>query len=118
MGNMFTRFLNLVEDHVELAHLEYRYESSQTWRKLGFSALAAFCAVTAIAFFQIAMIIGLVKAGVPLYALCLLFGGLYSGGAAWIYMRYGNRDKRVGEPFQGSREELARSFQWIHHLLS
>jgi len=110
--------LDLVEDHIELAHLEYRYEKDESWRRLGIGALVSFCALSAFLFIQIAVILALRKAGLPLYAICLLFAALYAASAVWIHQRFNKRNPAAGEPFQGSREELTRSFQWIHRLLS
>ena len=115
---LLPQILNLIEDHIELAHLEYRYEKTQSWRQLGVGALTAFCALSAFLFIQVAAILGLVRAGVPLYAICLGLGVVYTVCGFIFYRRFGHRDPRAGEPFQGSREELTRSLQWIQHLLS
>ena len=118
MAEILNHVLELVEDHVELAHLEYRYERDQSWRRLAVGAITAVCVLGSCLFFQIALLLGLMKAGIPLYVLCLFFGVVYAGASALIYRRFGKRDPRLGESFQGTREEFTRSLQWIHRLFS
>jgi hypothetical protein len=115
---LFRSILDLLKDHVELAHLEYRFESGEGRRVLGIWALAALCVLFSLAFLHAALIIGLLKLGVPLYALCLGFAALYAAGGFSLYRRWGKRDPRAGEAFQGTREEAEKSLQWIHQLLS
>jgi len=112
------RVLSLLEDHVELAHLEYRFESDQARREAAFCGAAVLCAFLGFTFLQIALIIGLLRIGIPLYVLCLFFSVFYGCAGVFIYHRYGKRDPRVGEPFQGTREEAGKSLRWIHQLLS
>ena len=115
---MLNQVVDLIKDHIELAHLECSYEKAQSGRRLGVGALIAFCGLCSFLFIQLAAIIGLLKLGIPLYGVCLGFGALYALVGTWIYRRFGHRDSRAGEPFQGSREELLRSLQWIQQLLS
>ena len=118
MGEVLNHIVNLIEGHLQLAHLEFRYEHDQSRRRFWVLGLVILCGLWAFLFLHIALLIGLAKAGLPLYAICLFLGGVYAGAGALIYRRFGIRETRAGEPFQGSRDELNRSLKWIHQLLS
>ena len=110
--------LGLLEDHGKLADLEFQYEIDAGRRRLVALAFAALCFASALAFIQIVLIDALVHAGVPFYAACLGFAGLWGTLSVVIYKYVGRRDARSGVPFKGSREEFRRSLQWTQNLFS
>lgn len=112
------RVIGLLQDHVELGTLECHYESSQTRRRVCAIFLGVVFGLTAFVFVQVAMIQGLLRAGLPLWAFSLLAAAFYGTLAGTIYHRWGRRDPRAGAPFQASGEELKRNLQWIRQNLS
>ena len=110
--------LGLLEDHLELAQLECRYESERARRRLITLALAALCFVSAFVFMQIVLTRALMQRGWSLSGACLALGVLWSVVGGWIYLKAGRRDPRVPEAFEGTRQELRRSLQWMQKHIS
>ena len=108
----------VLEEYFELFQLECRYESEVGRRRLVAGACAALCLVTAFVFIQIALVDGLLHVGVPLYAAVLGLALVWSAIGFWIFHQFGQRDVRVGEPFEGTRHELRRNLQWMQKHLS
>jgi uncharacterized membrane protein YqjE len=116
--SLVNQFFGLLEDHLELVGLEYRYESDHLRRVLGFGMAAGVFALSAFVFLQIALVQALLAVGLSLSAAVLLLGGLYAAVSLGIYYRYCKRDPRTGVPFQTSLNELDRSIRWIHQHFS
>jgi uncharacterized membrane protein YqjE len=110
--------LSLLEDHMELASLEWEYEKAQSMRRLGALAGAALLVVTAFAFLQVAIVQGLVAFGLSLPVASLVLAGVYGIAAAGLMATSGRRDPRAGEPFQGTRAEIKRNLRWIRQIFS
>jgi len=110
--------LSLLEDHLELGQLEYRYESAVGRRRLWVLALAVLCLVSAFVFIQIVLTMALRHWGFPLYAACLALAFVWATAGVLIYQKFGQRDPRVPGPFEGTRQELRRSLQWIQKHIS
>ena len=112
------RMLELLDNHLELAQVECQYESAVARRRLGVAALATLCLVSAFAFIQIVLTVALMSCGLPLYATCLVLALFWSIAGIVLYWMYGQRDARAGEPFEGTRQEMSRSLQWIRKHIS
>jgi hypothetical protein len=110
--------VDLLADHMELAQLEYRYEASvmrRRFRVFTAAILFTFCSWVLI---QIAVLDGLSRLKFPLCVSALILAGFNLAVGLILCDRYGRRDKRAGEPFSASQEELKRSLQWIQRSLS
>ena len=110
--------LGLLEDHLDLGHLEWQYESEVGRRRLLVLALAALCLVSAFTFVQILLTLTLLHWGLSLYGACLFLATFWASVGVFMYRTYGRRDPRVPEPFEGTRQELRRSLQWIQKHIS
>jgi uncharacterized membrane protein YqjE len=110
--------LSLLEDHMELASLEWEYEKAQSKRRLGALAGIALLSVSAFAFLQIAIVAGLVALGLTLPIASLVLAGAYLILSAILFSTLGKRDKQAGEPFQGTRQEIRRNIKWIRQIFS
>ncbi len=112
------RLLDLVDDHIELAELETRYELKKGHKRLeallavGLGIAATFVLVL------VSLLDALMRAGVPIYASGLILALLVGGASYAIYHHHGQRDAEAGEAFSGSRQELRRTLQWIRQHLS
>ena len=116
--SLVRHILELLENHLELVQLECRYESGVGRRRLYMTTLAALCLVSAFVFVQIVLFLALVKWGLPFYAACLALALFWATCGILIYQKYGQRDPRVREPFEGTRQELSKSLQWIQKHIS
>jgi uncharacterized membrane protein YqjE len=112
------RILDLIEDHLDLAQLEWRYESETGRRRLGGLALAALSAFAALIMIHLMLIDLLHRWGMPLYGIGLLLAVLWSGVAWYAYQRFARRAPDVGTPFQATREELRNTLRWTRQNLS
>jgi hypothetical protein len=118
MFSLFRKSLELVVDHLELAELESRYEWEQGKKSLVAWFGIAICAWGVYALFLVALVDILTRLNLPLYAACfslILFHLLVGFG---IYQAWGNRDPKVGLPFEGSRNEFKKTVQWIQTHIS
>ena len=112
------RILELLENHLELVQLECRYESGVGRRRLYSMAFAVLCLVSAFVFIQVVLTVVLLYWGFPLYATCLTLALFWAVVGVLIYQKYGQRDPLVREPFEGTRQELRTSLQWIQKNIS
>jgi len=110
--------LALLEDQMELVSLEMGYEADQGVRRVAALVVAAFLGLTAFAVLQVAIVKGLEWAGLSLAQACVTLAAVYGGTAAGLIMKFGRRDKRAGEPFQGTREEIRKNLRWMRQFLS
>jgi len=117
LSTVVDQAIQLAEDHLRLVRLECLYESAQSKRRLGFFGLAVLCALGAYIYTQIAIISALARAGIPVYISSIAFAFLHAALGLYLYQK-GGRNPAAGEPFEGSHQELKRSLQWIHQLLS
>jgi uncharacterized membrane protein YqjE len=107
-----------VSDHVDLAALEMRYEAQQAWKKLVATAIGFLLVLTGFIVLQVAIVGGLMKAGLSMEGSALLLCGLYFALAVGVYWVLGRRDKRVGPPFVGTQREIHETLTWIQKILS
>jgi uncharacterized membrane protein YqjE len=112
------RILGLLDDHLELAQLECRYESEAGRRRLIALAFVALCLVSAFVFMQIVLTRTLLHRGWSLSGACLALALFWSAAGLGIYLKAGRRDPRVPEAFEGTRQELRRSLQWMQKHIS
>ena len=105
--------LGLLEDHLELGQLEYRYESEVGRRRLLVLAFAALCLLSSLVFVQMGLFHVMVNRGFSFYAICLMFAVFWAVVGICLYQYVGRRDVQAGKPFEGTGKELRRSIQWI-----
>jgi uncharacterized membrane protein YqjE len=110
--------LSLLEDHMELASLEWQYEKARSKRCLAALAGAALLIVTGFAFLQVAIVQGLVSLGLSLPIACVVLASVYGIAAGILISTMGRRDPRVGEPFQGTQQEIKRNLRWIRQIFA
>jgi uncharacterized membrane protein YqjE len=115
---MMGPLIGLIEDHLKLAYLEYRYERDRVRRKSRALLLGAAFGLAAFVFSQIAAILGFQYAGWHSYTACLVMAGVNLALAGIFTLSRGRRDPRVGEPFQTSRDELTKTLERMAHTLS
>ena len=108
----------LIDDHLELASLEWEYEKAQSLRRLGGLAGVAVMVLSAFALLQVAAVYGLVHFGLSVGFACLALAGVYVAIAVFLFWKFGRRDPRAGEPFQGTRQELHYNLKWIRQFFS
>jgi len=116
--SLIGEFVALLEDQMDLAALEFGYEKKQHVRRLGAMIVALFLGLTAFVLLQVALVMGLVALGMPIGWSCLALGGAYVVIAGVLLGVYARRDPRLGEPFQGTREEFRKNLRWIETLFS
>jgi uncharacterized membrane protein YqjE len=110
--------LGMLEDHAELASLEWRYERSQAIRRLVAVAIATGLAFGAFLLLLIATVYGLVSLGLNVGWVALGLGVLCAIASAIIVQTVGQRDPRAGRPFEGTRRQAHESIEWIQKLFS
>lgn len=110
--------LRLAQDHIKLGLLETRFEVAQARRRAVALVFAATAFLTAHVFLQIALVRGLMALGLPMGAATVILAIAYFGVSAYITLIYGQRDKAAGVRFEGSKEELERSKEWIQKRFS
>jgi uncharacterized membrane protein YqjE len=113
------QILGLVEDHAELASLEWRYEKAALRKALVFRGIAAILFLTAYALLQVALVRWLIMASKvsPAWVYAGV-GFIYTIIGMILFFRFGKRDPAVDEPFQGTRQELRKNLQWIQRHFS
>jgi hypothetical protein len=109
----FKHLAEVLQQHVRLLMLEARYEVAHLVKRTIALAAAAFLGLTAYCLLQVAIVHGLMKAGLPLWASCLAVIALYGIGIAVLVLKVGKRDVKAGGAFQASRDEWQRSREWI-----
>jgi len=108
----------VLEDHLELAALEWDYEKKQSSRRFSAILAAGALVISAFVLLNIALVRALAAFGGSLGWVCVGLGVLYVLAGVLFYRYGGLRDPRVGEPFQGTRQELNRSLEWIQKHFS
>jgi len=48
------------------------------------------------------------EAGIPLYAACSGLAVFWGALGAWVVSRYGGRDPRAGQPFEGTQQNFRK----------
>ncbi len=108
--------IGLIEDHIELASLEWEYEKAQGVRRVVGLAVGAIAALCAFAFLQIAIVSALIRAGLPVWGAALALTVVYGGVAAGCFTKFCKRSNKAGEPFQGTRAEIRKNLRWIQQF--
>jgi len=111
-------WFGLVEDHLELAKLEFRYEAAADKRRLRAVAGSWASGFLALLSIQAALMAALWRVGVALYWSGAGFGLMWSLVTIGVYRYGGIRDPKVGAPFEGTRAELRKSWKWIRQNIS
>jgi len=105
--------LGLLNDHLELASLEWGYEKQEGWRRLLGFCVGAILLLSSFAYLQMALIGWLLRMGLKWEGIGLILGPAYLVSGILVILLFGKRQKGLGAPFQGSRSELQRSIKWI-----
>jgi hypothetical protein len=108
----------VLEDHVNLAALEGRYEADLFMRRIFVLAAVVILCMAAFLLAQVAVIYGLSALGMPIWGASLLLGSVYALMGAMVFWRFGRRNPHAGAPFSGTRRELVHTLQWIQKLFS
>ena len=108
----------VLEDHLELAGLEWAYEKKQSARRLVAVLGSAILGIGAFVLFNVALVRALMVVGGSVERVCIGLGLVYGITGVLLYRYVGRRDPRVGEPFKGTREELNRNLEWIQKHFS
>jgi uncharacterized membrane protein YqjE len=116
-GGTITQLLGLAEDHARLALLEVSYEKQSLTRALGYLVLAGCALLSTVALLHVAIVAGLMALGWTAWqaALGLALVEAVICTAAWLVFR---RNALRPDMFNGTRDELQRTFQWIHQHLN
>jgi uncharacterized membrane protein YqjE len=110
--------LEMVEDQMELASLEWEYVKSRSARRIIALATAGLLSLSAFVFLQVALVQGLIALHLTLAQASLIVAGVYVAVAGALFAIFGRRDKRTGEPFQATREQIHKNLRWIRQLFS
>ena len=116
--SFLSHLITILQDHLELAELEWKYERGQVQRRIAAWAIAALLILVAVVLLQIALISALMSQGLSLGVVCLTLTVVYGVIAGGIAFLFGRRDPKAGDPFQGTKQELLRNLQWIQKLFS
>src|SRR5262245_25047427 len=103
--------VGLIEDHIELASLEWQFEKEQGTRRLMAVGAGLILGLCAFGFLQIAILGGLVGLGMPLWGAAVSLAVVYGGIAGVCLWRFGHRPAQAGEPFQGTRAEIRKNLR-------
>ena len=117
-SNIWREVAGQVSDHVDLASLELRYETTQVGKKLLAYAIMLVLVLTGFIVLQVSAVGALMKTGMSLGLAALILSGLYFVLALGVYWVFGKRDKRVGPPFAATQRELHETLEWIQKILS
>jgi uncharacterized membrane protein YqjE len=117
-GNIWKDVAEQVADHVDLASLELRFEAERATKKLVVAAAAFILVLTGFIVLQVAIVGGLMKTGLSLGLSATLLSSLYFLLAIGIYLKWGKRDRRAGQPFARTQTELRETLKWIQNILS
>jgi len=110
--------LDVLSDHAEILSLEWRYESRQAGRRLAAIGVAVVLGLSAFLLLQVALVYGLMVAGLNAGWASLLLAAIYMIAGAVVWRILGKRDPRAGRPFEATRKQLPESKQWIQKLFS
>jgi hypothetical protein len=117
-NNLWRDVTGQMSDHVELAALELRYETSQAKRRALAWAVVLVLVMTGFIILQVAVVAVLMKTGLSLARSSGILALAYFGLGALIYGLRGRRDGRAGPPFAASQKEIKESLRWIQRLFS
>lgn len=112
------RLAAILNDHWELLILELGYESKQAARRILALGFALMFLLLALIVGQVAVIYGLMAAGLNPGVACAIVAGVYLLISLVIFRKWGRRDLRGGPAFAGTRREVGKSLQWIQKLFS
>jgi len=115
---VISEVLDVLSDHAELLSLEWRYESRQAGRRLAAIGTALILGLTAFLLLQVALVYGLMVAGLNVGWSSLLLAVVYVIAGAIVWQIFGRRDVRAGRPFEATRQQLPESKEWIQKLFS
>jgi Putative Actinobacterial Holin-X, holin superfamily III len=104
---------SLLRDHLELVSLEWQYERQRAWRRFLIKGSGAIFLATSYIFIHVALIGALLRWGmsVGMIGLCLSLFYFVLGSLMLGFFK--KHDAEAEKPFQGTREEVKRSFNWI-----
>jgi hypothetical protein len=109
-------FLSLLDDHVELFGLEAQFEFQWLAIRVAAFFIAGLLALAAFVLVQGILVYLLIMAGLKVIW-ALLSVAAFNCLVAFIVIRtMGVRPASAGQPFQGTREQARKSFQWIQNL--
>ena len=108
--------LELAKDHLQLASLEWEFERRKWWRRLLVRGGGATILASAYLFFHLALVVALHDYGLTWVTIGVSVGFVYALVGSALFWGLGRREPAAGEPFEGSREELRRSYHWIERL--
>jgi uncharacterized membrane protein YqjE len=103
----------LAKDHLELAKLEWAFEREQWWRRFIARGVGAVFYLTGYVFSQIALMGWLIRRGMSIVGAGFMLGGLYLLLGLVVAKFCNDRDSIDGGPMRATRNEIARSFNWI-----
>jgi hypothetical protein len=116
--SLISEIFSQITDHFDLLALESRYEMECVGKRVAAVAIASVLGITAFTLLQIAIVYGLVKAGLSLGVSCLILAVVYGVVAAVVMLKMGKRDARAGEPFEATQRTIKESLQWIQQVFS
>jgi uncharacterized membrane protein YqjE len=116
--NVVGEVIGLVEDHLDLATLEWEYEKQQGARKLTAIAVAGVLILTAYVLVQFGLVHTLTRLGLSSDVACALLASVYVLLGGLILWQFARRDPRAGRPFQATCQEITKNLQWIQKLFS
>ena len=117
-GSIWCEVTEQLSDHLDLAALEMRYETQQAARRLVAAAVVLILLLTGFIVLQVALVGGLVKAGLSMGLASFLLSLLYFVVALVVFWTLGRRDKRVGAPFIATQWEVHQTLRWIQKIFS
>jgi uncharacterized membrane protein YqjE len=107
-----------ISDQVDLAALELGYETQEAGKRFLAAGIILVLTLTGFIVLQVAIVGGLMRAGLRLEVAALLSSLVYFALAAGVYWVLGRRDKRAGAPFAGTQKEIHETLKWIQKIFS
>jgi uncharacterized membrane protein YqjE len=117
-GSIWRDVTEQISDHVNLAALELHYETKQAKKRLLAAAVAFVLVLTGFIVLQVALVGGLMRAGLSLGLASFLLSLAYFLLALIVYWTLGRRDKRAGSPFIATQREIHETLRWIQKIFS
>ena len=117
-GSIWREVTEQLCDHVDLAALELRYETSQATKRLVAAAVAFVLVLTGFIVLQVAAVGLLMRAGLSLGLASFLLSLAYFVAALVVYWTLGRRDQRAGPPFLATQREIHETLRWIQKIFS
>ncbi len=103
----------LLQDHLDLAALEWVFEIQEGRRRFLSLGLGAVLLFTSFIYLQFPLVGWLITRGWSWERVGSVMGGIYFVSGALVVWFLGRRRKGVGPPFHVSLIELTRSLHWI-----